>query len=110
MMLTLQEMRQIILSNNASVAYGGKVISKSNIHDLPSEAEWALAAGQDLGKVKADLESEKLKLEAQIKLVESAEKAPIKPETKTAETKKAATKVKSIEEELKEVFSSKDVS
>ena len=84
-MLTLTDMRRIILAENGSVAYQGKSISRANIHELPSEAEWAVAAGKNFDAVSQDLDKQIAELARQKQLVEEGKKAS---ESKKPETKK----------------------
>ena len=84
--LTLKEMRNVILTKNAAVSYNGKVISRKNIHELPSEAEWTIFSGQNTDAVDKDLENQIAQLEKQRQLLQESKK--VSAETKPVEDKK----------------------
>lgn len=82
-------MRAIILTKGGSVIWNGRLISRENIHELPTEADWAIATNSNLNTVQSDLENELKRIQEQLKVVEAAkvkvpESAPVEkvPEVK----------------------------
>jgi hypothetical protein len=106
MLLTLKEMRNIILTQNGSVIWQGRSISRSNIHELPSEAEWAIAAGQNTAEIELDLEKERERIDQQLALLKANKSSEVE---KPKKTKKDNEKLSEDEKPLPEVVLSSKV-
>ena len=73
--LTPKEMRNVIM-NGGSIAWQGRLITRENIHELPSQADYSVLTGEGIDSTKLSLEQQMEDLKMQMAKLSEAKSIP----------------------------------